>query len=132
MKQLADRLRAALSTPGARTLLIALALFLLCTAVLSQRTEETSLEARIARTLSAMEGAGQVSVVIRTRETSGGGSTGLFSSYEAKETAPCGAVAVAEGADDPLVRMQLTQALCALLGLQASAVSVVSASGGGL
>ena len=44
MKQLADRLRAALSTPGARTLLIALALFLLCTAVLSQRTEETSLE----------------------------------------------------------------------------------------
>ena len=132
MKQLADRLRAALSTPGARALLIALALFLLCTAVLSQRTEETSLEARIARTLSAMEGAGQVSVVIRTRETSGGGSTGLFSSDAAKETVPCGAVAVVEGADDPLVRMQLTQALCALLGLQASAVSVVSASGGGL
>ena len=73
-----------------------------------------------------------MSVVIRTRETSGGGSTGLFSSDAAKETVPCGAVAVAEGADDPLVRMQLTQALCALLGLQASAVSVVSASGGGL
>ena len=42
------------------------------------------------------------------------------------------AYAAAGGADDPLVRMQLTQALCALLGLQASAVSVVSASGGGL
>ena len=95
MKQLADRLRAALSTPGARALLITLALFLLCTAVLSQRTEETSLEARIARTLSAMEGAGQVSVVIRTRETPGSGSTGLFSSDAAKETVPCGAVAVA-------------------------------------
>ena len=37
-----------------------------------------------------------------------------------------GAVAVAEGAGDPLVRIELEQALCALLGLPASAVSVVT------
>ncbi len=35
-------------------------------------------------------------------------------------------MAVAQGADDPLVRMQLEQALCALLGLPNSAVSVVT------
>jgi len=39
---------------------------------------------------------------------------------------PSGAVAVAQGADDPFVCAQLTQALCALLGLPASSVSVIS------
>ena len=79
-----------------------------------------------------MDGAGEVSVVIRMREGTGGGSGSLLAAGGGAEAVPCGAVAVAEGADDPLVRMQLTQALCALLGLQASAVCVVSASGGGL
>ena len=130
MKQLADRLRAALALPGAKALLLAL-LFLLLAAGMRGGTD-TSLETRIARTLSAMEGAGEVSVVIRTREGTGGGSSAMLASGGKAEAVPCGAVAVAQGADDPLVRMQLTQALCALLGLQASAVSVVSASGGGL
>ena len=40
-----------------------------------------------------------------------------------------GAVAVAQGADDPLVCLELQQALCALLGLPASAVSVVTGGG---
>ena len=131
MKRLADRLRAALSAPGAKALLGAMALLALCLLMTGGEQAGDPLETRVARTLSAMEGAGQVSVVIRTREVSGG-SGGLLASGGGTETVPCGAVAVAEGADDPLVRMRLTQALCALLGLQASAVSVVSASGGGL
>lgn len=126
------RLRAALATPGAWVLLIACAVLLLFGTLGTQREAGTSLEARIAQTLSSMEGAGRVEVVIRTREISSGEKNSLFSSSGETEAVPCGAVAVAEGADDPLVRMQLTQALCALLGLQASAVSVVSASGGGL
>lgn len=129
MKRLADRLRAALSAPGAKALLGALALLALCLLMTGREQAGVPLETRIARTLSAMEGAGRVSVVIRTREVSGGSMMGAVGGTE---TVPCGAVAVAEGADDPLVRMQLTQALCALLGLQASAVSVMSASGGGL
>ena len=124
MKLLADRLRAALSAPGAKALFALLTLLALCLLMTGREQAGDPLEARVARTLSAMEGAGQVSVVIRTREVSGG-SGGLLASGG-------GTVAVAEGADDPLVRMRLTQALCALLGLQASAVSVVSASGGGL
>ena len=130
MKQLADRLRAAFALPGAKALLLALLLLLLASGM--RGGTETSLETRIARTLSAMEGAGEVSVVIRTRGGTGGGSGSLLRTDNAAEAVPCGAVAVAQGADDPLVRMKLTQALCALLGLQASAVSVVSASGGGL
>ena len=130
MKQLADRLRAALALPGAKSLLLALLLLLLAAGM--RGGTETSLETRIARTLSAMEGAGEVSVVIRTRGETDGGSGSLLSPSATAEAVPCGAVAVAQGADDPLVRLQLTQALCALLGLQASAVSVVSASGGGL
>ena len=130
MKQLADRLRAALALPGAKALLLALLLLLLAAGM--RGGTETSLETRIARTLSAMEGAGEVSVVIRTRGGVDGGRGSLLRTDNAAEAVPCGAVAVAQGADDPLVRMQLTQALCALLGLQASAVSVVSASGGGL
>ena len=130
VKQLADRLRAALALPGAKAMLLALLLLLLAAGM--RGGTETSLETRIARTLSAMEGAGEVSVVIRTRGGTDGGSGSLLRTDNASEAVPCGAVAVAQGADDPLVRMQLTQALCALLGLQASAVSVVSASGGGL
>lgn len=130
MKQLADRLRAALALPGAKVLLVALLLLLLAAGL--RGGMDASLETRIARTLSAMDGAGEVSVVIRMREATGGGSGSMLAAGGGAEAVPCGAVAVAEGADDPLVRMQLTQALCALLGLQASAVSVVSASGGGM
>ena len=121
------RLRAALTPQALAALLAALALVAL-SGVLG-RTGGESLETRAARTLSQMEGAGRVQVVIYTRakET----ASGAFSSSGAQTgEVPCGAVAVAHGADDPLVRMQLEQALCALLGLPASAVSVVTGTGG--
>lgn len=110
-----ERLRAVL-TPQAAALLAAL---LLACALFFPK-EGTELEARAGRVLSKMEGAGKVDVVVMTAKRAGtwGGT---------EEEVPCGAVAVAQGADDPLVNIQLTQALCTLLGLPSSAVSVIAA-----
>ena len=87
----------------------------------------TALERRIGDTLSDVQGAGRVRVVILTRQVQQG-QTGL-SGADMQEM-PSGAVAVAEGANDPLVNMRLTQALCSLLGLPATAVTVMSGTGG--
>lgn len=106
--------------------LLGLALALLGFSYFTAQEKNRSLEVRTSEVLSQMEGAGKVEVAIMTRknETSG---KGLLSGKNGDETeVPCGAIAVAQGADDPLVRMQLEQALCALLGLPASAVSVVT------
>lgn len=121
LKDVLSRLRAAL-TPQA-VVLLAAALLLCWLAAASQRTDASPLEERLARTLSCMEGAGRVEVTIRTREVaSSGGALGASVS----ESVPCGAVVVAQGAQDPLVKMELRQAVCALLGLPASSVSVVT------
>ena len=121
LKDVLSRLRAAL-TPQA-VVLLAAALLLCWLAAASQRTGALPLETRLARTLSCMEGAGWVEVTIRTREVaSSGGSFGA----SASESVPCGAVVVAQGAQDPLVKMELRQAVCALLGLPAASVCVVT------
>ena len=121
LKDVLSRLRAAL-TPQA-VVLLAAALLLCWLAAASQRTGASPLEERLARTLSCMEGAGRVEVTIRTREVaSSGGALGASVS----ESVPCGAVVVAQGAQDLLVEMELRQAVCALLGLPASSVSVVT------
>ena len=121
LKDVLSRLRAAL-TPQA-VVLLAAALLLCWLAAASQRTGASPLETRLARTLSCMEGAGRVEVTIRTREVASSG--GAFGA-SASESVPCGAVVVAQGAQDPLVEMELRQAVCALLGLPASSVSVVT------
>ena len=121
LKDILSRLRAAL-TPQAVALLAA-ALLLCWLAAASQRTGASPLETRLARTLSCMEGAGRVEVTIRTREVASSG--GVFGT-SVSESVPCGAVVVAQGAQDPLVEMELRQAVCALLGLPASSVSVVT------
>ena len=121
LKDVLSRLRAAL-TPQA-VMLLAAALLLCWLAAASQRTGALPLETRLARTLSCMEGAGRVEVTIRTREVAS--SSGVFGT-SVSESVPCGAVVVAQGAQDPLVEMELRQAVCALLGLPASSVSVVT------
>lgn len=121
LKDVLSRLRAAL-TPQA-VVLLAAALLLCWLAAASQRTGALPLETRLARTLSCMEGAGRVEVTIRTREVASSG--GVFGT-SVSESVPCGAVVVAQGAQDPLVKMELRQAVCALLGLPASSVSVVT------
>ena len=81
-----------------------------------QTPSATEDEVRLARVLSAMEGAGQVEAAIF---------------YTADEAAvPCGAVIVAEGAQNVAVRLQLTRAVCTLLGLEAGQVEVFKREGG--
>ena len=119
-----ERLRAAI-TPKAAAILLVVAL----TAVLmlgSNGADECSkLEARVGQVLSGMQGAGKVNVVISMKSLTGRSAGSGLRQHE-EQTVPSGAIAVAQGADDPFVCAQLTQALCALLGLPASCVSVLS------
>jgi len=118
LREIASRLRAAL-TPNAAMLLATLLLILL---FLSTRKQD-SLESRIARTLSCVDGAGRVEVTIMMRDA---GASGAAFGMEKGGQTPCGAVAVAQGADDPIVALALHDALCALLGLAPSSVSVMT------
>lgn len=77
-------------------------------------TGQTAEEARLSRVLSAMAGAGSVEVAVF---------------YQEETSVPCGAVIVAQGADDVGVRLQLTRAVCTLLGLEASQVDVFKLGG---
>lgn len=124
MKQMLMRLRAALTPQAALLLAAALLLIVLGGRLTDNGGTPDDLESRVARTLSAMEGAGRVQVVIMTRAQQT--ESGTWTRADGAAEVPCGAVAVAEGAGDPLVRIELEQALCALLGLPASAVSVVT------
>lgn len=118
MREVLSRLRAALS-PQALLLLAALLLLMLG---LSGKDAGETLEKRIEQTLSAVEGAGRVRVVIREQSLR---TTGAVASSK-EQTIISGAVAVASGADDPLVRLEIQEALCALLDLPPSAVSVIT------
>ena len=85
---------------------------------------KTQLEKRISQALSLNEGVESVNVIIRTtklnRQSAG------MSAYIQAEEVPCGAIAILKGNDDPLMKVKLTNALCALLGLQSSQVEVIS------
>ena len=119
---LLSRLRAAL-TPSAAALITALLLLFLFASSGGRQTQ--SLESRIERTLSCVDGAGRVEVTIRMREVNAASGLGTGQ----REAVPCGAVAVAQGADDPLVALALHEALCALLGLPPSSVCVMTGGG---
>ena len=107
-------------------ILLGLALALLGFSYFTAQGKNRSLEVRTSEVLSQMEGAGKVEVAIMIRKSEAQ-SQGLLSGKNGDGAEiPCGAIAVAQGADDPLVRMQLEQALCALLGLPISAVSGVT------
>ena len=88
----------------------------------------TQLEARISQALSQTEGAGNVRVVIRTVKPAQ--QSKAMTGYNKQDEIPCGAVAVVQGGSDPLVRLKLTNALCALLGLHASQVEIVGMNEG--
>lgn len=114
-------------TPACLILLV-VAVLLLMLSGRTQGSSMTQLEARISETLSRMEGAGKVRVVIRTAMKSG--QSKALGAYSTNEEVPCGALAIVEGGSDPLIRMRLTDALCALLGLHTSQVDVISMNGG--
>lgn len=75
---------------------------------------QTQEEGRLSRVLSAMSGAGQVEVAVF---------------YQEESAVPCGAVVVAQGADDVAVRLQLSRAVCTLLGLEPAQVEVFKLGG---
>jgi len=81
-------------------------------------------ERRIAEVLSTMAGAGRVEVVLYYAQQ----ETDAFSS--SVESAPTGALVVAEGAGDMAVRLNLIRAVRTLLGLPETAVDVFAMEGG--
>ena len=119
LREIVSRLRASLG-PQALAVFAAIALLMVLS---GSGNAATDLEKRIARTLSRVDGAGRVEVTIRMQAEQGGTALGMA---KKTQSIPVGAVAVAQGADDPLVAMQLHDALCALLGLAPGAVSVIT------
>lgn len=130
MERIMERLRAVLSMPIALVILLLLSLMLLSRGQVNGNMAQERLERRVEQALSQIEGAGCVQVIIRTHAVSEkANGSGLITRSEG-ERIPCGAIAIAQGAGDPVVNMRITSALCALLGLQASQVDVLVASGG--
>jgi len=87
--------------------------------------EGSAQEMRLAQVLSKIEGAGEVDVVIWYEGWTQESSAWLWNAEENAEGGmPRGAVVVAQGADDLMVRLKLAQAVETLLGLDAQAVEV--------
>lgn len=76
---------------------------------------ETALEKRLARTLSDIAGAGEVSVLIN----------------EAEDGEVTGVLIVAEGADEVGVKLRLLGAVEAALGVDASRIEIIEMGGTG-
>lgn len=107
-----ERFRSYLKKDG--WLLAAIALCAgLCLLLGTAESHAGSEEERISRVLSAMEGAGQVEVAVYS-----------------EEAIPCGAVIVADGAYDVSVRLRLSTAVSALLGLSPERIAVYPRQGG--
>ncbi len=85
--------------------------------------QPTELEQRLAQVLSAIDGAGQVQVVVH-QQADLAQTAGAFGATERQAT-PSGVIVVAEGAGDIAVRLALARAVQTLLGLPASAVEVL-------
>lgn len=123
LRDFVERFRSVALAPVLVSLLMCIVLFLI--ASMDMRGDSVAaLEARTAAALSEIAGAGKARVVIRTRGGAIKETGGVFTRTQ-EEQIPCGAVAVMQGAEDPLVRMKAAQALCSLLGLQAAQVDVL-------
>lgn len=84
---------------------------------------ETADEQRLAKTLSMIEGAGEVSVYIPESDA----AQSAFSYSDTKEddaANPKGVIIIASGADDPMVRIKLISAAAAALGINENNVKV--------
>ena len=81
----------------------------------------TELEARLERVLGAVEGAGQVRVMIREEAP----QTAVPAFAPAEAFTPGGVVVVAEGADDLTVCFALSRAVQALLGVDPARIEII-------
>ena len=85
---------------------------MLCLTLGMQNESSSTEEIRIGRVLSAINGAGQVEVAVY---------------YEAD--IPCGAVVVADGAEDIAVQLRLMSAVTTLLGINRDRVAIYQREG---
>ncbi len=93
-----------------------------------QRVEESEittgdLEAKLERVLSAMEGVGEVKVMITTEE----GNDSVFDMQVQGQTV-CGVVVVAEGAGNATVNARISEAVKALFSIDVHKISIVKMS----
>lgn len=108
-----DKLQAWLRRDGWLVAVLALCVAL-CAVTGRSAPADDSPEARLAKVLSSMEGAGAVQVA-------------LF--YQEDGATPCGVVVVADGADDIAVQLRLARAVTTLLHIDANAVEVFKRGG---
>ena len=80
---------------------------MLCLLLGAPSETDTTEESRISRVLSTIQGAGDVEVAVYY-----------------KDAIPCGAVVVAQGAQDVAVHLRLTSAVTTLLGIDQSRVAI--------
>ena len=88
--------------------------------VVSENSNEREVEAQLKRVLSAMEGVGEVEVMI-TFET---GENTLFGTSTGAGQV-CGVVVVAEGAGNAVVETRISNAIKALFSIDAHKISIV-------
>lgn len=86
----------------------------------SEAASEREMEAQLKRVLSAMEGVGEVEVMI-TFETE---ENSLFGTTATKGKV-CGVVVVAEGAGNAVVETRISNAIKALFSIEAHKISIV-------
>jgi len=88
--------------------------------VTQENVTDGELEGQLKRVLSAMEGVGEVEVMITTQSN----QASLFSS-ENDSRSVCGVVVVAEGAGVPTVNARISEAVKALFSVDAHKISIV-------
>ena len=88
--------------------------------IVNENTSEREMEAQLKRVLSAMEGVGEVEVMI-TFETE---ESSLFGTTVGKGKV-CGVVVVAEGAGNAVVETRISNAIKALFSIEAHKISIV-------
>ena len=91
--------------------------------VASSNQENESLEYRLKRVLSVMEGVGEVEVMITTE----GEEVSLFAT-ETKTEKVSGVLVVAEGAGNATVEMRISEAIKALFSVDSHKISIVKMS----
>lgn len=86
----------------------------------TNQVTESDLEAQLTRVLSAMEGVGEVEVMITLEST----ESSLFGT-DSGTGKVCGVVVVAEGAGDAVVETRISNAIKALFSIDAHKISIV-------
>ena len=104
-------------------IVLALVGFLLFRQETSPSVNET-VEAKLAATLSKIEGVGQVSVYVHTEASRGESSLFSFSTAESAD-AYTGVLIVSEGASSPLIRRKLKETVSAILQLPAHRIVIL-------